>query len=133
MDGQTADGQERAPDDPDAAGHPDGDTDTAGHPDGDTDAATDADTDGDAHDSLRFDRWRKRSATGAVLTGVALGLQHALDQPKQEPSIVVEAAGEPEDDQAPLVVRLDPDDPTATVAVVRQPPKRPAEPPTGEA
>jgi hypothetical protein len=89
------------------------------------------DDDADTHDSLRFDRWRKRSATGAVLTGVALGLQHALDQPKQEAAIVVEAAGEPEDDDAPLVVRLDPDDPARTVAVVRSDP-RPAPPPASE-
>jgi hypothetical protein len=86
------------------------------------DVGEDADTDeseDDAHDSLRFDRWRKRSATGAVLTGVALGLQHALDRPKQEPAIVVEASGEPEDDEAPFVVHLDRDDPTRTVVVVR--------------
>jgi hypothetical protein len=83
----------------------------------------------DAHDSLRFDRWRKRSATGAVLTGVALGLQHALDRPKQEPAIVVEASGEPEDDDAPFVVHLDPDDPTRTVVVVREQRSSPPPPP----
>ena len=87
----------------------------------------------DAHDSLRFDRWRKRSATGAVLTGVALGLQHALDRPKQEPAIVVESSGEPEDDDAPFVVHLDPDDPARTVVVVRDRPPAPPGPPTGRA
>ena len=87
----------------------------------------------DAHDSLRFDRWRKRSATGAVLTGVALGLQHALDRPKQEPAIVVEASGEPEDDDAPFVVHLDPDDPTRTVVVVREERSSPPPPPSERA
>ena len=91
------------------------------------------DEDGDVHDPLRFDRWRKRSATGAVLTGVALGLQHALDRPKQEPAIVVEASGDPEDDGAPFVVRLDPDDPTRTVAFVRDDPTKSGLPPGGGA
>jgi hypothetical protein len=86
--------------------------------------------DANEHDSLRFDRWRKRSATGAVLTGVALGLQHALDRPKQEPAIVVEASGEPEDDDAPFVVHLDPDDPSRTVVVVREDHTGPPDPPT---
>jgi hypothetical protein len=95
------------------------------------DAVPDADAE-DAHDSLRFDRWRKRSATGAVLTGVALGLQHALDRPKQEPAIVVEASGEPEDDDAPFVVRLDPDDPSRTVVVVRDGPRAPPSPAPGD-
>jgi hypothetical protein len=87
----------------------------------------------DTHDPLRFDRWRKRSATGAVLTGVALGLQHALDSPKQEPAIVVEASGEPEDDDAPFVVHLDRDDPTRTVVVVRDEQPRHPSPPSGGA
>jgi hypothetical protein len=111
-----------------------------GPPAEDEDTATDLDgavpgEDADAtdpHDSLRFDRWRKRSATGAVLTGVALGLQHALDRPKQEPAIVVEASGEPEDDDAPFVVHLDPDDPSRTVVVLRDGPTAPpARPPEG--
>lgn len=94
------------------------------------DSDVDANDEGvDAHDSLRFDRWRKRSTTGAVLTGVALGLQHALDRPKQEPAIVVEAPGEPEDDEAPFVVHLDRDDPTRTVVVVRDERSTPAPPP----
>ncbi len=80
-------------------------------------------------DPLRFDRWRRRSATGAVMTGIAFGLQQALVEPKQEPAIVVEAAGEPEDPDADIVLRFDPDDPSKTVAVVRDPDRR--DPPAG--
>jgi len=71
------------------------------------------------HDPLRFHQWMKRSATGAVLTGVALGLQHALDARREVPGFVVEAPGEPEDPDAPITLHFDPDDPTRTVAVVR--------------
>ena len=85
-------------------------------------------------DPLRFNRWMKRSATGAVLTGVALGLQQALERRDQRPAFVVEAPGEPEDEDAPIRLRFDPDDPSNTVAIVRggdagrHPDERPASP-----
>ena len=46
----------------------------------------------------KIESWRKRSATGAILTGFALGLQEALEKPKEEPSIVLETSGEPPKD-----------------------------------
>jgi hypothetical protein len=70
---------------------------------------------------LPFQQWIKRSASGAVLTGIALGLQQVY-QPKRElPAFVIEATGEPEDPNAPITLHFDPDDPTKTVAVIRTP------------
>ncbi len=81
----------------------------------------DGDEDAGAHDPLRFSNWMKRSATGAVLSGIALGLQHALEEKREQPAFVVEAPGEPEDPDAPITLHFDPDDPTNTVAVIRRP------------
>ena len=81
-----------------------------------------------ANDPLRFAHWMRRSATGAVLSGIALGLQHALEAKREQPAFVMEAPGEPEDPDAPITLHFDPDDPTNTVAVIRVPR---AEPPAG--
>ena len=71
------------------------------------------------HEPLPFQRWIKRSASGAVLSGIALGLQEVY-QPKRElPAFVMEATGEPMDPNAPISLHFDPDDPTKTVAVIR--------------
>jgi len=71
------------------------------------------------HDPLRFNHWMKRSAAGAVLSGIALGLQQALEPKRELPAFVMEAPGEPEDPDAPITLHFDPDDPTKTVAVIR--------------
>ena len=56
-----------------------------------------------------------------MLSGIAFGLQEVL-QPKRElPAFVMEAPGEPEDPDAPITLHFDPDDPTKTVAVIRDP------------
>ncbi len=72
-------------------------------------------------DPLRFSNWMQRSATGAVLSGIALGLHHALEPKRQQPAFVMEAPGEPEDPDAPITLHFDPDDPSKTVAVIRAP------------
>jgi hypothetical protein len=91
-------------------------------------SATDsADDDPGPHDPLRFNHWMKRSAAGAVLSGIALGLQQALEEKRELPAFVMEAPGEPEDPDAPITLHFDPDDPTKTVAVIRP------QPPTGHA
>ena len=77
------------------------------------------DDDPGPHDPLRFNQWMKRSAAGAVLSGIALGLQQALEPKRELPAFVMEAPGEPEDPDAPITLRFDPDDPTKTVAVIR--------------
>jgi hypothetical protein len=48
--------------------------------------------------SPKVEAWRKRSATGAILTGFALGLQEALETKRDEPSIVVQTSGDPPQD-----------------------------------
>jgi hypothetical protein len=43
----------------------------------------------------KFDAWRRRSATGAILTGFALGLQQVFEKEKEEPAIVMQTSGDP--------------------------------------
>ena len=52
-------------------------------------------------DPLRFNHWMKRSATGAVITGIAIGLQQALETPRQQPAFVIEASDVPDDPTGP--------------------------------
>ena len=75
----------------------------------------------------------KRSATGAVMTGIAVGLQQALEPQNRQVPFVIEAKGEPEDPDRPIDLRFDPDSPSDTVAVIRRPaaaerPESPAPP-----
>ena len=86
-----------------------------------------ADDGSEVRDPLRFNNWMKRSATGAVMTGIAVGLQQALQLPRQEPAFVIEASGEPHDPNHPIDLHFDPDNPAETVAIIRRP--APAEPP----
>jgi hypothetical protein len=46
----------------------------------------------------RLDGWRRRSATGAILTGIARGLQQVFEKEREEPSIVQETSGDPPTD-----------------------------------
>ena len=71
-------------------------------------------------DPLRFNNWMKRSTTGVVMTGIAVGLQRALELEKQQPAFVIEASDEPDLD-GPIQLRFDPDNPAATVAIIRRP------------
>ena len=98
-----------------------------GDQDGPDDVGGPHDVDGDevANDPLRFSRWMKRSATGAVLSGIALGLQQALEQKREVPAFVIDAPGEPEDPDAQITLHFDPDDPAKTVAVLRKPKTEP--------
>lgn len=61
---------------------------------------------------------------GAVLTGMALGLQEVLE-PKRDAAIVIEvdADGEPHD--LPIRLMLDPDDPRGSLCIVRRDPPPP--------
>ena len=57
--------------------------------------------DGDeVHTALpgKVEAWRRRSATGAVLTGFALGLQQVFETKRDEPAIIMETSGEPPKD-----------------------------------
>jgi len=66
----------------------------------------------------RFDRVR-RSTAGVMMTGIALGLQDALELPKKQPAFVIKASGQPDGPQGPIDLSFDPDDPSNTVAVIR--------------
>jgi len=72
-------------------------------------------------DPLRFSNWMKRSATGAVMTGIAVGLKEALQPKTKEVPFVIEARGEPDDPDKPIDLRFDPDSPEDTVAIIRRP------------
>jgi hypothetical protein len=56
------------------------------------------------------------------MTGIALGLQEALQPRKPEVPFVIEARGEPDDLDGPIDLRFDPDSPADTVAIIRRPP-----------
>jgi hypothetical protein len=81
--------------------------------------ARDQETGEPAEDSLRFDRWRRRSAAGAMMTGIAFGMQEALDRKRKEAPIVQQADGDPSGPQGPIELQFDPDHPEKTVAVIR--------------
>ena len=53
--------------------------------------------DGDPHTALptKVEAWRKRSATGAILTGFALGLQQVFEPKRDEPAVIMETSGDP--------------------------------------
>lgn len=46
----------------------------------------------------KVEAWRKRSATGAILSGFAFGLREALEPERDEPSIMMETSGLPPKD-----------------------------------
>jgi hypothetical protein len=72
----------------------------------------------EAPPSRRFDAWRRRSAIGAIATGVALGLKEIFQPTNIEPVITAVAPGDPPDADKGLRVILDPDDPSKSLAIV---------------
>ena len=68
----------------------------------------------------RVEAWRRRTATGALLTGIARGLGQVFEPEREQPAIVAEAPGEPFGPPRPVEAVLDPDDPSASSLVVRQ-------------
>ena len=66
----------------------------------DADPPNDEPDDDEVHTALpgKVEAWRRRSATGAVLTGFALGLQQVFEPKKDEPSIIMQTSGEPPKD-----------------------------------
>jgi hypothetical protein len=60
------------------------------------------------HNALpkRVDAWRRRSASGAILTGIALGLKQVLEPRRDEPAIVAQVSGDPVGD-LPVEAHLD--------------------------
>jgi hypothetical protein len=58
------------------------------------------DGDPNSHTALppKVEAWRRRTATGAVLTGFALGFQQALGKEQEQPAIVMQTSGDPPKD-----------------------------------
>jgi hypothetical protein len=79
----------------------------------------------------RFDAWRRRSAIGALATGVALGLKEIFQPNNIEPVITATAPGDPPDASERLRVILDPDDPSKSVAILPKESPSPVDLPPG--
>ena len=67
----------------------------------------------------RIEKWRQRSAAGAVATAFALGLQAALDTERKEPAIIMETSGEPPTD-LPVEAQLEQLGPRQSTVTVRR-------------
>jgi hypothetical protein len=65
--------------------------------------------------------WRKRTATGVVVSAVAMGLRDALEnRERDQPPIIIDADGEPFGDER-VRVNLFPGHPELSWVVVRPP------------
>ncbi|CAN5592674.1 hypothetical protein BH24ACT4_BH24ACT4_09660 [soil metagenome] len=67
----------------------------------------------------RMSQWRRHSALGAVITGLALGYQEVFD-PEEERSIVIEVDEEGEPRDLPVELFLDPDSPSGSLCIVHR-------------
>jgi hypothetical protein len=76
--------------------------------------------DADPHTALptKVESWRRRSATGAILTGFALGLQQVFETKKDEPAIVMETSGDPPRD-LPVEAQVEQGRPRQSVVQIR--------------
>lgn len=79
-----------------------------------------ADDDRRVHTALppKVESWRRRSVSGAILTGFAFGLREALEPEREEAPIVVQVSGEPVEDLA-VEAHLDEGRPSESVVRVR--------------
>jgi hypothetical protein len=66
----------------------------------------------------KVEAWRRRSATGAILTGFALGLQQALGKEVEEPAIVMQTSGDPPRD-LPVEAEVEQGRPRQSVVNIR--------------
>lgn len=67
----------------------------------------------------KVSQWRRRSALGAVITGMALGLQEVFD-PEEERSIVIEVDDDGLPTELPVQMILDPDSPAGSLCIVHR-------------
>ena len=61
---------------------------------------------------------RRRGLGAAMLAGAMVGLDEAINGPKDEPAITEVGNSTPDDDD-PVALDLDPEDPSQSIAVVR--------------
>ena len=66
----------------------------------------------------KMEAWRRRSATGAILTGFAFGLKEVFEPERDEPAIVQQVPGEPPGD-LPVEAQLDQTRPDESVVTIR--------------
>jgi hypothetical protein len=66
----------------------------------------------------KLEGWRRRSATGAILSGIALGLQQVFEPERERPAIIMETSGEPPSD-LPVEADLEGLRPQETVVSIR--------------
>jgi len=62
----------------------------------------------------RMESWRSRSATGAIATAMAMGLQQVFEPERRRPAAVAEAPSDPYDENDPVTVDYVPDDAEGT-------------------
>jgi hypothetical protein len=67
----------------------------------------------------RVEKWRRNSATGAVLTAFAFGLQQAFEPERKEPSIILQTSGDPPKD-LPVEAQLEQLGPRQSSVTVRR-------------
>ena len=67
----------------------------------------------------RVESWRSRSATGAIATAIAMGLQQVFEPERRRPAAVAEAPSDPYSDDDPITVDYVPDDAEATTVHVK--------------
>ena len=66
-----------------------------------------------------IDRWRRRTAAGAVLASVARGLQQVFDPERKERVVIEQEAPARPDDPEPVELHFDPESPRASFVVLR--------------
>jgi hypothetical protein len=66
-----------------------------------------------------IDRWRRRTASGALLASVARGLQQVFDPERKERVVIEQQAPRRLDDPEPVELHFDPDSPRASFVVLR--------------
>ena len=68
----------------------------------------------------RVEAWRRRTVTGAMLTGIARGLGQVFEPERERAAIVAEMPGAPPPPPGPVEAQIDPDDPEASRLIVRR-------------
>ena len=69
-------------------------------------------------EAVRVPKVRRKTVAGTLMAAAMIGLQEALEGPKEQPIVVEVGSGQGNDDDV-LAVDLDPEDPSMSVAVVR--------------
>ena len=67
----------------------------------------------------RREAWRNRSATGAIATALAMGLQQVFEPERRRPAAVAEAPSDPYSEDDPITVEYVPDDAEGTKVHVK--------------